>query len=265
MLVICAITAITAGAVRLFYTPIGGRDKTPHAQYLTLTDRFTHDTSSFTEGLFVRDGELYESTGRKGQSKIMKNIDPTTGIPEKATALSDEIFGEGATYYNGKIYMLTYKSQKGLIFNGETLEQQQALSYPREGWGLTTDGEYLIASDGSSNLYFMDENFNTLKTLKVKYKLRSVRNINELEYINGYIWANVWEEDYIMIISPETGKVEKILSFAELVPDEDQLQSGDSVMNGIAFDPSSGSLYLTGKNWPVLYRFEFKNIEEFPH
>ncbi len=214
-----------------------------------------HNKDCFTEGLFVEDGFLFESVGLKGKSKIIKYDMNMNKIAEENIDEND--FGEGATYFNGKIYMLTEKSKTVYVFDGETLETVDKIRYDRTGWGLTNDGEYLIAGDGSENLYFMDENLNTVRTVKVKSGNEYLKNINELEYINGKIWANVWFENYIAVINPENGRVEQKIKFDSLVPPANELRSRDSVLNGIAYDKSEDEIYITGKNWDKVYSFAF--------
>ena len=229
-----------------------------YAERLTLIGTYPHDTDSFTQGLFFHDGQLYESTGLRGQSRLFKNVDISTGAPEAEASLSDELFGEGAVFFEGSIYMLTYRENTVLLFDPGSLALKASLPYPREGWGLTTDGECLIASDGTATLFFMDGQLNTLNTIEVTHNGQSVENLNELEYIDGEIWANVWLEDHIVIIDPGSGEVKEALSFAELVPERSELKNSDSVLNGIALDPQTGKIYITGKNWPALFEFEMK-------
>ncbi len=253
LLILCALCMCACGDYA-----IPQKNLSDYSEYLNKTAEYTHDTASFTEGLFCLDGRLYESTGRKGHSKLLKNISLETGMPQMSTKLDASVFGEGCAYYNGSIYVLSYEQNVAFTFDAESLELTGELTYEREGWGLTTDGTYLIASDGSSKIFFMDGELNTERTIDVTFNSHKINNLNELEYINGKIWANVWLKDYVVIIDPETGKVEGAISFAALVPDEAELKSSDSVLNGIAYDGEANKLYLTGKNWPVMYEFELK-------
>lgn len=236
---------------------ISEADLTAYTDDLAILDTHPHDTNSFTEGLFCLDGQLYESTGLYGQSRLLKHVSLDTGLPEDDAQLSDDLFGEGCVYFHDYIYVLTYKEHVALLFHPETLALEKTYAYPREGWGLTTDGEYLIAGDGTSKLYYLDDQMNTVRTLHVTYNGRKLENLNELEFIDGYIWANVWEKDYIAIIHPESGEVERLLSFADLVPSADALKSSESVLNGIAYNPDTDTVYITGKNWPILYELEW--------
>ncbi len=219
-------------------------------QYLKLENTYPHNTSSFTQGLFFYNNELYETTGLYGESYLYKNIDITTNIPNKSIKLDDNYFGEGSTILNNKLYVLTWKENKVLVYNPNTLDLIETYNYDREGWGLTTDGKYLIASDGTSKIYFMDETFNNIKKIIVRFNNEEVYNLNELEYIDGYIWANVWKSNNVAIINPQTGDVIKMLDFSNLVPLN---LHEDEVLNGIAYD--NHKIYITGKNWPYLFEF----------
>lgn len=225
-----------------------------YTEYLTLVAEHPHNAASFTQGLFFYGGEMYESTGRYNESKLYKNIDIQSGKAEKEHKFADEIFAEGSVVLNDKLYVLTYKENEVQVFNPHTLEHLNTYDYPRQGWGLTTDGKYLIASDGTEKLYFMDESLDDVYTLNVTFNGTPVKSINELEYINGEIWANVWLTEEIIIIDPTSGSVTKKLDFSGLY----QNKSGDvdDVLNGIAYNSDSGRIYITGKRWDKIYEFE---------
>ena len=225
---------------------------------LEVVAEYPHDTESYTQGLFFRDGQMYESTGQFGQSTFRKvNLD--TGAAEERLDFSKEYFVEGSVMFDDNLYILTWTNRKAFIYDAETLKYKSTWSYPREGWGITTDGKQLIASDGSSNLYFMDENFAPLRKVGVKLEGRPVRFLNELEYIDGKIWANVYTTDEIVIINPKNGKVEGVIDCRGLLPKS--LHGPDTdVLNGIAYNPQTKKIYLTGKNWPKLY--EVRLIEK---
>ena len=222
-------------------------------QYLQLTNTYLHNTNSFTQGLFLYNNELYETTGLYGQSYVYKNINIDNNLPDKFIKLDNSYFGEGSTIFNNKLYVLTWKEYKVLVYNPNTLDLIKIINYNHEGWGLTTDGNYLIASDGTSKIYFMDEKLNDIKSIVVKFNNDEVHNLNELEYINGYIWANIWESNNVAIINPQTGDVIKMLDFSNLVPLN---LNKDDVLNGIAYD--NHKIYITGKNWPYLFEFILK-------
>jgi glutamine cyclotransferase len=196
---------------------------------------------------------LYESTGLEGQSSL-RIVDIITGKPVKMIALAQEFFGEGITLFNEQIFQLTYKTKVGFVYDKNTLQKIRSFDYPMdEGWGLTSNGKNLIMSDGSEQLYFMDPEFFTQTgRVEVFDNQGRIRQLNELEYVRGKILANVYGEGYILIINAETGKVTGKLNLQALIPEGFQGDFG-RVLNGIAFNPENGNLYVTGKNWPVLY------------
>lgn len=218
---------------------------------LEVVDQFPHDTESYTQGLFFHKGQMYETTGLNGKSTLRK-VDINTGKPLKRIDFDKKYFVEGSVVFKDNLYILTWESRVAFIYGADSLNYKSTWSYPREGWGITTDGKQLIASDGSATLFFMDENFALQRRANVKYEDRPVRWLNELEYIDGKIWANVYTTDEIVIINPKDGKVTGIVDCRGLLPKELYTSQTD-VLNGIAYDPDSGKIYLTGKNWPKLY------------
>ena len=225
---------------------------------LQVVAEYPHDTESYTQGLFFHDGQMYESTGLHGKSTFRK-VDLQTGKALKKFAFDKKYFVEGSVVFGDNLYILTWDSKVAFVYDARTLEYKSTWSYPREGWGITTDGKQLIASDGSATLFFMDENFALKKRVIVKYEDRPVRWLNELEYIDGKIWANVYTTDEIVIINPKDGRVEGVIDCRGLLPKSLQTQNTD-VLNGIAFNPADGKIYLTGKNWPKMY--EIKLVEK---
>jgi glutamine cyclotransferase len=214
---------------------------------------YPHDVAAYTQGLFFHDGILYETTGQYGTSTI-RTVDLATGQPIVEKKLNRKYFGEGSAILNGDLFVLTWTNKVAFRYDAKTLNYKQTLSYPREGWGLTTDGKRLIASDGTSTLYFLDENLKTQGKLQVTLNGKPMRNLNELEWIDGKIWANVYLTDMIVIIDPKSGKVEGALDCTGLLPNS-LYTSATDVLNGIALD-ASGHIYLTGKNWPRMYQIE---------
>ncbi len=214
---------------------------------------YPHDVAAYTQGLFFHDGILYETTGQYGTSTI-RTVDLATGQPIVEKKLNRKYFGEGSAILNGDLFVLTWTNKVAFRYDAKTLNYKQTLSYPREGWGLTTDGKRLIASDGTSTLYFLDENLKTQGRLQVTLNGKPLRNLNELEWIDGKIWANVYLTDMIVIIDPKSGKVEGALDCTGLLPNS-LYTSATDVLNGIALD-ASGHIYLTGKNWPRMYQIE---------
>lgn len=218
---------------------------------LEVVAEYPHDTEAYTQGLFFDDGNLFESTGRNGHSSF-RRVDLETGEVLHKMSFSDKYFVEGSVMFEGNLYILTWDTNIAFVYDANTLEFKNSWKYPREGWGLTTDGKHLIASDGSSALYFMDKDFKVERKLYVKIEDRQVRWLNELEYINGKIWANVYTSDEIVIINPKDGRVEGVIDCRGLLPKSLHDKDTD-VLNGIAFNPATKKIYLTGKNWPRLY------------
>lgn len=218
---------------------------------LEVVAEYPHDVTSYTQGLFFYEGELYESTGQYGNSTLRK-VDLKTGKAIERHDFDDEYFVEGSVVFGDELYVLTWQERTVFVYDAQTLERKATRHYPREGWGLTTDGNELIASDGTAFLYFMDKDLNVKRRVQVKAGHRAVQWLNELEYIGGKIWANVYTADEIAIINPSSGYVEAVIDCRGLLPEELHTYDTD-VLNGIAYNPKTGRLYLTGKNWPILY------------
>lgn len=214
---------------------------------------YPHDAGAYTQGLFFHEGTLYETTGQWGESCI-RTVDLETGQPIVNKLLNEKYFGEGSAILGDNLYVLTWTNKVAFLYDAKTLTYKKTLSYPRQGWGVTTDGKQLFATDGSANLYFLDENLKVLKKQQVTLNGRPLRNLNELEYIDGKIWANVYLTDMIAIINPKDGKVVATIDCKGLLPSKLKTNETD-VLNGIAID-SQGRIYLTGKYWPRLYQIE---------
>jgi glutamine cyclotransferase len=223
-----------------------------------VVNEYPHDVTSYTQGLFFNNGLLYESTGLEGKSTF-RVVDLETGKAERRFDFSDKYFVEGSVIMGGDLFILTWQNHVAFVYDAVTLKYKATYSYPREGWGLTTDGNLLIASDGSSDLYFMDGKFNVKRKIPVRMDGHPINYLNELEYIDGKIFANVYLTDLILIINPDSGKVEGTIDCKGLLPSNLRTKDTD-VLNGIAYDRKSGKLYLTGKNWPRLY--EVRLIEK---
>lgn len=211
---------------------------------------YPHDTGSYTQGLFWHDGSLYESTGLNGKSTFRK-VDLQSGQALTKLPFNKKYFVEGSVILGDKLYILTWTNKVVFIYDANTLEYRSTYSYPREGWGLTTDGKSLISSDGSSRIYFLTPELKFERSINVTLNGRAVRYLNELEWIDGRIWANVYTTDTIVIINPDTGIVEAMVDCEGLLPERLRTYDTD-VLNGIAVD-SEGRIFLTGKNWPELY------------
>lgn len=210
-----------------------------------------HDTGSYTQGLFFHGDALYESTGGFGASTF-REVELETGKALRRFNFDGQYFVEGSVILDGKLYILTWTNRKAFVYDADSLQYLKTVRYPREGWGLTTDGHSLIASDGSSRLYFMDGDFKVQKTLRVTLDGKPLRLLNELEWIDGRIWANIYTSDLIAVIHPRSGKVEALINCEGLL--SPSLRTPDTdVLNGIALGPS-GDIWLTGKNWPLIYQ-----------
>lgn len=218
---------------------------------LEVVAEYPHDVESYTQGLFFHEGQMYESTGVHGMSTFRK-VEMETGKALERLNFDEKYFVEGSVVFGDNLYILTWETKTAFIYDAETLEYKSTWKYPREGWGITTDGRQLIASDGSANLFFMNEQFALDRKQLVTLDGKPVRWLNELEYIDGKVWANVYTTDEIVIINPKNGKVEGVIDCRGLLPKNLRTPDTD-VLNGIAYNPETRKIYLTGKNWPKLY------------
>jgi glutamine cyclotransferase len=217
---------------------------------------YPHDRNAFTQGLFFRDGALYESTGLRGHSSVRK-VSLETGEVLKKLDLADQYFGEGVVDWNDRLISVTWKSGKGFVFGLDDFKQQETFSYDGEGWGLTRDPSHIIMSDGTARLRYLDpKTFKVTKGLTVRLRGREVRNLNELEWIDGKIFANVWQTDLILQINPETGDVVGLIDLSGILQETDRKSPGTDVLNGIAYDAEADRMFVTGKNWPSLFEIE---------
>ena len=225
----------------------------------SIVSAFPHDPTSFTEGLLWHDGALYESTGMEGQSKL-RRVDLQSGEPTKNVDLPAQYFGEGLALANNRLYQLTWQTKIGFVYDAKTFKPLAKFNYQDEGWGLTFDGKNLIQSDGTDVLTWRDpKNFAATKTVNVTRDGAPLRDLNELEWIDGYVWANVWQTDEIVIIDPQNGKVVGALNLSGLLGAADRTGRED-VLNGIAYDATNKRLFVTGKNWPKLFWIRVANM-----
>jgi len=214
--------------------------------------RFPHDTSAYTQGLLYHNGVLYESTGRYGVSEL-RRVELESGRVLQRVRLPDDRFGEGLALLDGKLYQLTWESGVGYVYDVETLALLDSFTYAGEGWGLTTDGKSLIMSNGSDTIRYLDpQTFETTRTVAVSDRGSPLKEINELEYINGVLYANVYRTDWIVRIDPETGSVLGWTNMRGLLSARERTPYTD-VLNGIAYDAENNRLFVTGKLWPVLF------------
>ena len=226
----------------------------PRVAQLTVEihDTVAHDTEAFTQGLVFAAGGLYESTGRYGRSQLLQ-VAPDTGDVLRSTDLDADLFGEGLAHVDDRLIQLTWKAGRALVYDLATLTVVDELAYEGEGWGLCHDGDRLVMSDGSSRLTFRDPaTFDVTGTVEVTNGGAPVSALNELECVDGSVYANVWRTDQIVRIDPSTGRVEALIDAGSL-----ERPASAGVLNGIAHDPETGRFRLTGKNWPAAYEVEF--------
>ena len=225
------------------------RAAAPELYRVSVVREYPHDRGAYTQGLFFENGQLYESTGQYGKSSFRK-VKLETGEALETVKFNRKYFAEGSVILDGQLYILTWTNKVAFIYDASTLKYTRSYSYPREGWGLATDGRRLIASDGSSKLYFLGPDYSLQGSVNVTLDGRPVKYLNELEWIEGKVWANIYMTDTIVVINPRTGVVEGVVNCEGLLPSK--LRRGDTdVLNGIAYN--DGKIYLTGKNWPRLY------------
>jgi len=214
---------------------------------------YPHNETAFTQGLIFEDNTIYESTGRYSQSTL-RRVELETGNIIQFHALPDQFFGEGITIFDDKIIQLTWQSGKGFVYDKNSFDLLQEFTYPTEGWGITHNGSALIMSVGNATLYFLDpETFQTIGQVEV-YDEEPVDFLNELEYIHGKVYANIWKQDKIAIINPQTGQVTGWIDLTGINDSENQ--NTYNMLNGIAYDPNGDRLFVTGKMWSKLYEIE---------
>jgi glutamine cyclotransferase len=214
---------------------------------------YPHDTQAFTEGLLYRDGFLYESTGLNGKSSIRK-VDLASGKVLQSKDIPPQYFGEGLTVWGDTLVGLTWQTQTGFVFDLKTFELKSQFAYPGEGWGLAQNGKELVMSDGSATLRFLDpKTFLEVRRVKVTADGIAVNQLNELEVVDGEIFANIWHTNTIARIDQTTGKITGWIDFSKLYPDAGKGPNAENVMNGIAYDADKKRLFVTGKLWPKIY------------
>lgn len=232
-------------------------DIIPEKYTYKILKTFPHQINAYTQGLVYNDGIMYEGTGQWGLSRLYK-YDLSNGKTMKELFLSPQLFGEGIEVYDNKIIQLTYQAQKAFVYDKNTFEKIKEFKYPYpEGWGLTYDGQNLIMTDGSHLLYFLNKDYySEVKRLEVYDNKGPIDSINEMEYVNGLLYANVYYSDIILCIDPKTGKVLRKINMSGLLKLEDKHPT-INVLNGIAYNETKGTFYVTGKNWPKLFEVAF--------
>ncbi len=231
---------------------------TPSYDY-TIVNTYPHDPEAYTQGLVFDDGVLYEGTGLRGASTLRK-VELETGKVLKEYQLPERFFGEGVTLWEDTLIQLTYQSRIGFVYDKESFLLRKKFTYPTDGWGITHDGKHLIMSDGTATLHYLDpETFEEVKRIEVHDNATPVTHLNELEFIKGTVFANVWPTNRIARISPETGEVVGWVDLGGLLSKEDYQQPVD-ILNGIAYDDTNDRLFVTGKYWPKLFEIELEEV-----
>ncbi|MBK5257565.1 MAG: glutaminyl-peptide cyclotransferase [Vicinamibacteria bacterium] len=228
--------------------------KTPRFSF-KVVKAYPHDPTAFTQGLVFADGIFYESTGLNGQSTLRK-VTPETGAVIQQVAVEPQYFAEGLALVGDELVQLTWQHQLGFVYDKATLKLLRTFDYPTEGWGMAFDGKTLVMSDGSSRLFFLDpKTRRPLRSLQARDGARPIEHLNELEFVKGELWANVWQTDQIVKIDPATGRVTGWIDLSGLLRREARGPEGD-VLNGIAWDKAQDRIFVTGKKWPWLFQIE---------
>lgn len=239
-------------------TPAANTPAPPVNINYNIVASYPHDTSSYTQGLVWENNSLYEGTGLEGQSRLMK-VNINDGKAEKAVSLDPSVFGEGITMLDRKIYQLTWQSHKVYVYDANTFKKLKEFNWDHDGWGLTNNGKELIISTGDSNLYFVDpQTFKLLRIVGVTDNNGPVGNLNELEYINDAVFANIYLTDYIVKIDPSNGHITGKIDLSGLLVKSGKHVNTEEgyVLNGIAYDSAKKSVYVTGKKWPLLFEMK---------
>ena len=257
LLVCCLIIVLTAAVTAPLYFLFKGK---PVLQYTyQIVNTYPHDENAFTQGLVFENGVLYEGTGRYGNSTL-RCVELETGKIVQTYALSKDFFGEGITIFKDKIIQLTWVEHKGFIYNKTSFELLREFNYSTQGWGITNDGHRLIMSDGTENLYFLNpETFEKIGQIEVQDKGNPVIALNELEYIKGDVYANIWGQEKIAMINPQSGQVKAWINFTGI--QKVMNRTGSDVLNGIAYDAQEDRLFITGKCWPQLLEIKLVAVQ----
>ena len=257
-IILIIVSVIAASSVMLVLLSNSPVDPEPLHYTYNVVNVYPHDEAAFTQGLVFEDGVLYEGTGFYGQSTL-RRVELETGDVTQLYSLSDGFFGEGITIFGDKIIQLTWRNNSGFVYDRSSFELLQEFEYPTEGWGITHNGSALIMSDGTATLYFLDpETFQKIGQVEV-HDEEPVTLLNELEYIQGRVYANIWTEEKIAIINPQTGQVTGWIDLTGLQDLVNQVTS--DVLNGIAYDQNGDRFFVTGKRWSKLFEIELVPTE----
>jgi glutamine cyclotransferase len=252
-----AISLVLSTVILVFFNEKTASTTTPSYTYEVIKV-YPHDQNAFTQGLTMDKVILYEGTGLWGNSTL-RRVDLETGSVLQMHILAKEFFGEGITVFQNQIIQLTWQSRKGFVYDKQSFDLLQEFSYPTQGWGITNDGTKLIMSDGTANLYFLNaETFEKIGQVEV-HNNEPVTNLNELEYINGDVYANIWQTDKIAIINPNTGQVKAWIDLTNIYMPE--TNDPNNVLNGIAYDTENDRIFVTGKKWSQLFQIKIAEIE----
>jgi glutamine cyclotransferase len=231
-------------------------DMIPEEYTFKVKRTYPHDSKSYTQGLFYFEGFLYEATGLEGESTVRK-VKPETGEVIRSFAIPNDVFGEGIVKFEGRIIQLSWNSGRGFVYDFNTFKLIEEFNYTGEGWGICTDNRFLYMSNGSNRIKLLEtQSYSEINTIEVYDDKGPVKYLNELEFINGFIYANIYQYDRIVKIDPSTGKVMANINLKGLLPMND-FSSKTDVLNGIAYDESKNRIFVTGKNWPKLFEVEF--------
>ncbi len=267
-LIALALFALLLGLVPLGILNAQGDDEdAPQRLNVEVLNTYPHDENAWTQGLELHDGRFYESTGLRGSSTL-REVDPETGEVLRGLSLSDTLFAEGLTRVDDELIQLTWQAGVAFVYNFETFERTAALFYETEGWGLCYDGEQLYMSDGSSTLYVREpRRFRVVDEISVTLNGAPRDMLNELECVDGQIYANVWQTDDIVIIDPATGNITSLIDASGLLSEEERANlnanpNTGAVLNGIAYDAENDVFFITGKFWPTMFEVRFVPTEE---
>ena len=238
-------------------TSVLGQSSSPVLRSLRveILRQFSHDTSAYTQGLLWRDGWLYESTGQPGESTL-RRVDPSNGAVVQMIDIPPVFFGEGLALVEEKLFMLTYRAERGFVYDVETFDTLSTFRYRGEGWGLCYDGRRLLMSNGSDRLVFRDPaTFEETGSIGVTMRGQPRTQLNELECVDDVVYANIYQDDYLVIIDPSSGRVTHQIDASGLLTNQEAL--GADVLNGVAYDPQADTFYITGKYWPKMFEVRF--------